>query len=172
MTALVLAGGLVLAPAPSAVGGSSGAVAASASARRSDDQAARLAAVLDRPRAEVRAALDTLAAKRRERLVRRLAGELDVDADDVRAALDEFGGYAPFGFAAALAGRVGLDPSEVSDALWAVRSRNGWHPQHGRLPLRQLATALDVSRAQLRKALRNLARPRPPAVAPAAGSAG
>jgi Clp amino terminal domain, pathogenicity island component len=126
---------------------------------RRDDFVGGLARTLDKPAAEVRAALDALAADRRDRFATRLSAELGVDPADVRAALAEVGDdrpYAPFGFAAALAGKLGLDPGAVSHALRVVRPRNAWHPHHGRLPLRQLAAALDVTRGQLRKAFRDL----------------
>jgi hypothetical protein len=126
---------------------------------RRDDFAAGLARALDKSTADVRAALDELQANRRERFTRRLADELGIDRADVQTALDELGDdrpYAPFGFAAALAGKLGLDPGDASHALRAIRPRNVWHPHHGRLPLRQLAAALDVTPSQLRKTLRDL----------------
>lgn len=129
------------------------------SERRREDFAAALADALGKSTDEVRSAVEQLAEDKQDRFARQLAGELGIDADKVRSALDDLRGdrpVKPFGFAAALAGKLGLDAGEVEDALRALKPRLPLHKRHGREPLRQLADALDATRAELRKALREL----------------
>jgi transcription initiation factor IIE alpha subunit len=126
---------------------------------RRDDFTNRLAQALDKSADEVRAALDGLADKRHTRFSRQLAEQLGIDEAKVRSALDELRDerpHGPFGFAAALAGKLGVDPADVEDALRALRPEPPLHRHHGREPLRELASALEVTRGELREALREL----------------
>jgi hypothetical protein len=88
-----------------------------------------------------------------------LADELGVDADDLREALMDFHeqehGEARDAFATALAEALGKPVDEVRAALDEVRPGEGKRPGCApHVSLRRLASALDVSRAELRKALR------------------
>jgi hypothetical protein len=90
-----------------------------------------------------------------------LADELGVDATELRDALRDFheqeGGERRDAFAAALAEALGKPEDEVEAALDEVRPGDGARrPCGGHVPLRQLATALDVTRPELRKALREV----------------
>lgn len=125
---------------------------------RRDEFASALARALDIPVAKVTAAFDQLRAHHETRFANRLAEALGVDTDKVRAALDELhddgDGPVAFGdFAGDLADELGLEENDVSDALMEIRPERG-HVRRHAMPLRQLASALDVSRADLRKALR------------------
>jgi hypothetical protein len=127
--------------------------------QRREGFAAALADALGKSADDVGAALEQLAEDKQDRFARQLAGELGVEADKVRSALDDLSDdppVKPFGFAAALAAKLGVDASQVEDALRALRPKLPLHKHHGREPLRQLADALDVTRAELRKALREL----------------
>jgi biotin operon repressor len=110
---------------------------------------------------KVRAALDDLRQRHESRFANRLAKALGADADDVKAALDKLRDDGPvrFGdFATELADELGLDEGDVREALMETRPpRGGPHVRHA-LPLRQLASALDVSRSDLRKAFQELRR--------------
>ena len=88
----------------------------------------------------------------------RLADALNVDADRVQAALDKLMDEPrpPHELAQALADELGVDVSDVRRALFEARPDRGRMHRHRALPLRQLASALDVSRAELRKAFREL----------------
>jgi hypothetical protein len=91
-----------------------------------------------------------------------LADELGVDADELRDALMDFhdrqDGERRDALASVLADALGKPVDEVRAALDAVRPGDG--PRGGpcgpHVPLRQLARALDVTRAELRKALREV----------------
>jgi Clp amino terminal domain, pathogenicity island component len=127
--------------------------------QRRDDFTTALADALGKPADDVRAALDQLADAKRDRFARQLARELGIDASKVSAALDDLRDdrpVRPFGFTAALAAKLGVDPADVEDALRALRPTLPLHKHHGREPLRELAAALDVTRAELREALREL----------------
>jgi hypothetical protein len=122
--------------------------------------AAALAQALGKPAEDVKAALDSLASERKERFAARLAEALGVEADDVTTALEELKDErpAPGDFPAALAEKLGLQANDVEAALMEVRpfkgpGHRGHHPS---VALRQLATELDVTRAELRKALREI----------------
>jgi hypothetical protein len=89
-----------------------------------------------------------------------LADELGVDADELRSALEDFheqkAGDARDAFAGALAEELGKPVDEVQAALDEVRPGEAMRP--GCAPsvsLRRLAAELDVSRAELRQALRD-----------------
>lgn len=102
-----------------------------------------------------------------------LADTLGVDADELRQALRDFHDQEHADrheeFSKALAGALGISADRVSDALDQLREKHearradrmapppagGPHVRHA-LPLRQLAAELDVSRAELRKAFREL----------------
>jgi hypothetical protein len=88
-----------------------------------------------------------------------LAGELGVDADELRDALADFheqeAGERRDAFAAALADALGKPVDEVRAAFDEVQPGDGARPGCApHVSLRRLATALDVSRSELRKALR------------------
>jgi biotin operon repressor len=64
----------------------------------------------------------------------------------------------PGDFAADLAKKLGLTADDVEAALMDLRppQRDGRHEREHAMPLRRLAAELDVSRAQLRTALRKM----------------
>ncbi len=121
-----------------------------------------LANALDISVERVEQGLDEIRDSHEKRFASRLANELGVSADRIEAALEGLDDgdrpRDPRAFAEALAGELGLKAETVHRALWSTRPgredrRNGHHP---RLPLRELATALGVSRADLRQAFREL----------------
>jgi hypothetical protein len=122
--------------------------------------AAALADALGKPTEDVQSALDSLANEHKTRFAARLAQALGVDAHDVTTALEELRDERPEpgDFAADLAANLGLDADDVEAALVQLRPHKG--PRHGAhhpaVALRQLAAALDVTRAELRKALREV----------------
>jgi transcriptional regulator with XRE-family HTH domain len=126
---------------------------------RRDDFAASLAKALGISADKVTAAFDKIHKKHEARFATRLANALNVDADKVQAALDKLMNGTPRPpdqFAQALADELGVNVSDVRRALFESRpDRGGRHRDHA-MPLRQLASALDVSRADLRKALGEL----------------
>ena len=99
-------------------------------------------------------------ANREARFAARLANALGADAADVRAALDTLKDDGPlrFGeFASKLADELGVDVSDVRAALIEIRPPGPDRMGHRHdMPLRQLARALGVSRADLRSAFREL----------------
>ena len=125
---------------------------------RRDDFAASLAKALGISTEKVTAAFDQLREKHDARMAARLADALNVDADKVQAALDKLMDEPrpPHELAQALADELGVDVSDVRRALFEARPDRGRMHRHRALPLRQLASALDVSRAELRKAFREL----------------
>ena len=95
------------------------------------------------------------------RFAAKLAGELGLETAQVEAALETLASDRPGDpgeFAEALAAELGVEVEKVENALNALRPDPGarHHRRHGAAPLRQLASALDVSRAELRKALREV----------------
>ena len=122
--------------------------------------AAALGQALGKPAEEVEAALDSLASERKERFASRLAEALGVEANDLTSALEELKDErpAPGDFPAALAKSLGLQPNEVEAALMRLRPFRGpGHREHRPyVGLRQLAAELDVTRAELRHALREI----------------
>jgi transcriptional regulator with XRE-family HTH domain len=96
---------------------------------------------------------------RRDDFAASLAKALGISADKVTAAFDKLMNGTPRPpdqFAQALADELGVNVSDVRRALFESRpDRGGRHRDHA-MPLSQLASALDVSRADLRKALREL----------------
>jgi len=132
-------------------------------ADRRDEFTNKLAKALGISSAKVKSALDGLHQRSEDRFAGRLADALGVDADSVKAALDKLKDNGPvrFGdFAPKLADELNLDVSDVRAALIKVRpfheERRGERHGHDAAPLRQLATALGVSRADLRAAIREL----------------
>ena len=132
-------------------------------ADRRDEFTNKLAKALGISSDKVKSALDGLHQRREDRFAGRLADALGVDADSVKAALDKLKDNGPvrFGdFAQKLADELNLDVSDVRAALIKVRpfheERRGERHGHDAAPLRQLATALGVSRADLRAAFREL----------------
>jgi biotin operon repressor len=131
-------------------------------ADRRDEFAAKLAEALGISSAKVKSAFEGLRAKHEDRFATKLANTLGVDAAKVKAALEKLEGdrpHTPGDLAQKLADELGLDVSDVESALMTVRPFDGpgraGHRDHA-LPLRQLARALGVSRADLRDAFRHL----------------
>jgi DNA-binding transcriptional MocR family regulator len=136
---------------------------------RRDEFSAKLAKALGISTAKVNSAFDALHAKEEGRFAARLATALGVDTPKVKAALDKLEGdepQSPGDFAQNLADELGLDVSDVQAALAKVGPSDGpgrhgpdgdgpGHRDHA-LPLRQLAQALGVRRADLRHAFRQL----------------
>ena len=138
---------------------------------RRDEFAAKLATALGVSTDKVKSAFDGLHARREDRFAARLAGALGVDVAQVKAALAKLEGdrpHSPGDISQKLADELGLDVSDVRAALMKIRpfdapggegpGREGPAPGHheGAMPLRQLARALGVSRADLRDAFRQL----------------
>jgi biotin operon repressor len=123
-----------------------------------DDFANALAKALGISADRVAEAFDDIVEVHKVRIDQRLADELGVDAAAVRDALDKLRDERPSSpteFAEGLADELGVDAAKVEDALESL------HPprppeQHRGAPLRKLAAALDVTRAELRKALRDV----------------
>ena len=122
--------------------------------------ATALAKALGKPAEEVRAALDSLDSERKARFAGRLADALGVEAGDLTAALEELKDERPVpgDFPAALADKLGLQAEDVEAALMEVRPFKGpGHRGHDpSVALRRLAAELDVTRAELRTALREV----------------
>ena len=120
-----------------------------------DDFANALAKALGISADKVAEAFDGIVEVHKVRIDQRLADELGVDAAAVRHALDKLRDErpgSPAEFAEGLADELGVDAAKVEDALEALRPPRP--PEHHRgAPLRKLAAALDVTRAELRKAL-------------------
>jgi hypothetical protein len=126
-----------------------------------DDLSSQLAKALGRSADDVAEAFDEIMEGHRVRFDERLAKELGVEVDELREALERVSEQRPdrrTGFTEALAEELDIDPSKIGEAFEALRPRPGARldgPHRG-APLRKLAEALDVSRAQLRKALREV----------------
>jgi len=126
---------------------------------RRDEFAAAVAKALGISTEKVTAAFERMHQQDEARFGARLSAALDVDADKVQAALDKLMDDTPRPpdeFARALADELGVDVTDVRRALFEARPDRGRiHGNHA-MPLRQLASALGVSRAELRTALREL----------------
>ena len=120
-----------------------------------DDFANALAKALGISADKVAEAFDGIVEVHKVRIDQRLADELGVDAAAVKDALDKLQDErprSPASFAEGLADELGVDAAKVEEALEALRPPRP--PDHHRgAPLRKLAAALDVTRAELRKAL-------------------
>ena len=120
-----------------------------------DDFANALAKALGISADKVAEAFDGIVEVHKVRIDQRLADELGVDTAAVKDALDKLRDErpgSPAEFAEGLADELGVDAAKVEDALEALRPPRP--PEHHRgAPLRKLAAALDVTRAELRKAL-------------------
>jgi hypothetical protein len=135
-------------------------------ADRRDEFAATLAKALGVSTDKVKSAFDGLRAKHEDRFTAKLAAALDVNTAKVKAALDKLEGdrpHSPDEFAQTLADELGVDVSDVRAALMKIRPFGGPGREgpgrghhHRALPLRQMAKALGVSRADLRAAFREL----------------
>jgi transcriptional regulator with XRE-family HTH domain len=128
-------------------------------ADRRDEFARKLADALGISADRVRSAFEGLHQRREDRFAGQLADALGVDAGKVKAALEKIKGDGPerFGeFAQKLADELGLDVSDVRAALIQIRPFHGETHRNRDMPLRQLGSALGVSRADLRAALREL----------------
>lgn len=122
---------------------------------RRDEFASALAISADK----VTTAFEQLHQQRETRFATRLAKALGVSADKVKAALDTVKDDTPRSpdeLTQSLADELGVDAADVRRALFETRLDHGRRDHHRALPLRQLASALDVTRAELRKALREL----------------
>jgi hypothetical protein len=107
----------------------------------------------------VTTAFEQLHQRHEARFAAGLADALGVDADDVQAALEKLKDGTPRPpdeFTQALADELGVDATDVRRALFETRLDRGRGHHHRAMPLRQLASALDVTRAELRKALREV----------------
>lgn len=126
---------------------------------RRDEFAAALGKALGISSGKVSSALEQLHERHEARFAARLANALEVDADKVQAALDKLMDGTPRPpdeFEQALADELGLAVTDVRRALFESRPEPGrMHRRHA-MPLRQLASALGVTRAELRSALREL----------------
>jgi transcriptional regulator with XRE-family HTH domain len=130
-------------------------------ADRRDEFTNKLADALGVSADKVKAAFDGLRQRHEDRFAGRLADALGADVDDVKAALEALKDDrpVPFGdFAQKLADELGLDEADVRAALMEIRPLHGGPHPRPAMPLRQLASALDVSRDDLRKAFRELRR--------------
>jgi transcriptional regulator with XRE-family HTH domain len=97
----------------------------------------------------------------KSRFAARLADALGLETAKVKAALDKLSTDKPDGpgaFEEELADELGVSADKLREALWSLRPDPGArrHDRHHAAPLRQLASALDVTRAELRKALREV----------------
>jgi CRP-like cAMP-binding protein len=126
---------------------------------RRDGFAAALAKALGISTDKVTETFEQMHDQRAARFAARLGAALNVDADKVQAALARLMGDTPGPpeeFAQALADELGVGVTDVRRALFEARpDHDRMHRDRG-LPLRQLASALGVSRAELRTALREL----------------
>lgn len=126
---------------------------------RRDELATSLAKALGISADKVTAAFERMHQQHEQRFAARLAEALNVEADKVRAALDKLKDdmpRPPEEFARALANELGVDVTDVRRALFDARPDLGRMHRHRAMPLRQLASALGVTRAELRTALREL----------------
>lgn len=123
-----------------------------------DDFANALADALGISADKVAEAFDGRFEVHRVRIDERLAEELGLDVAAVRDALDKVkneGPTSPDQFAETLADELGVDAAKVEEALEALRPE--WPPERERgASLRELAADLDVTRAELEKALREV----------------
>jgi transcriptional regulator with XRE-family HTH domain len=122
-----------------------------------------LAKSLGKDASEVSDALEKLEEARSARFAQKLADELGIDADKVQSALDELrdssdGPRHPLGLSTELAGKLGVSVEKLEDALFSLRPGPGGDHHHGRPgpSLRALASELGVTKAELRKALREV----------------
>lgn len=126
---------------------------------RRDEFATSLAKALGISADKVTAAFERMHQQHEARFAARLAEALNVDADKVQAALDKLKDDAPRPpdeFARTLADELGVDVTDVRRALFEARPDRGRMHRHHAMPLRRLASALGVTRAELRTALGEL----------------
>jgi transcriptional regulator with XRE-family HTH domain len=120
-----------------------------------------LADALGKSADDVQSALDLLESQREARFAGELARALGVDADAVQKALDELQDEGPSDhgdFAAALAQKLNVDANDVEAALMKLHPRERGERHRDATALRRLAAALDVTPADLRRALSELRR--------------
>jgi len=124
--------------------------------------ATALAEALGKSREDVEQALTRRHEAEHARVAKRLADELGLDADKVEAALEkvmdadrEDGEHGPGAFFDDLAAELGVSADAIEEAFREAgpRRREG---RHRGPELSGLAAALDVSRAELRRALRSI----------------
>jgi transcriptional regulator with XRE-family HTH domain len=126
---------------------------------RRDEFATSLAKTLGISADKVTTAFERMHQQHEARFAARLAEALNVEADKVQAALDKLMDDTPRPpdeLAQALADELGIDVTDVRRALFEARPDRGLMHRHRAMPLRQLASALGVTRAELRTALREL----------------
>jgi hypothetical protein len=126
---------------------------------RHDWFAGALADALGKSVEDVTAALDRIHQRHEDRFADRIAKKLGVEASKVRAALEDVTGDGPppppDELVATLADKLGKSESAVRRALFQGRMVR-MHVHRPDSQLRDLAAALDVTRSELRKALREL----------------
>ena len=130
-------------------------------AARRDEFAHKLADALGISRDKVQKEFERLHQQREQGFAAQLANALGADVDDVRAALEKLKGDGPMrpgDFAQRLADELGLDVSDVRGALLELRPSLPAPRRAHAMPLKQLAAALGVSRAELRAGFRELRR--------------
>ena len=134
-------------------------------ADRRDEFTNKLAKALGISSDKVKSALDGLHQRREDRFAGRLADALGVDADKVKAALEKLKDNGPVRVRRLRTeARRRAEPGRVRRARRPDQGpsvpRGAARRRHGddAAPLRQLATALGVSRADLRAAFRELRR--------------
>jgi hypothetical protein len=126
---------------------------------RRDEFANALAKALAVSAKKVEQAFDGMRDVHRVRFEDQLAKELGVDAAQVRSAFEKVKDErpdSPEAFVEALAEELGVDAAQVEEALEAMRPEPRMQRRHLGPPLRELAAALDVTRAELHKALREV----------------
>jgi hypothetical protein len=128
--------------------------------------ATALADALGKSRADVEAALEKRLDAERAKHAKRLADALGLEADDVAAALEKVmeaeradGAHGPEDFIERLADELGVSADAVEEAFREAAPRRFERgPRHRGPGLSGLASALDVTPAELRKALLSLRR--------------
>jgi hypothetical protein len=134
---------------------------------RRDELAAALADALGKSTEEVERAFEERHDAARAAFAKRLAAELNLDAGDVEAALDKVmddarrdGPQGPDDVIDGLAGELGVSADRIEDALRETRPMGRLEACSGPGPLgldrSGLADALDVTPAELRRALREV----------------
>jgi predicted transcriptional regulator len=128
---------------------------------RRSEFASALAQALGISADKVNEAFAQIEDSRKTRFATKLANELGLEASQVKAALEKLADDRPADpseFAEALANELGVEVEKVEDAFDALRPEPGAKRRdtHRAEPMRELASALDVTRAELRKALKEL----------------
>ena len=168
-TALVLVGAVGLASAAYGIGSATGGGSATADPEAPavkrhfeigpppgfDDLADKLGVDADELADAMRDFHEQEASEHRDDFTNALAKALGVSADKVEQAFDEIGEVHKVRFDERLAEELGVDAAKVEDAFDAVRPPRP-PVRHRGEPVDKLAAALDATRAELRKALREV----------------